>query len=109
MSDFYAEKETRARRPRVCCECNGLIEAGEVYTRLAGKSDGDFWSACGCKPCMAAHDAYREQHPREEPLVFGELKEALYPETPEGINWRAHRDARRKRKEEWRKEQCLPS
>lgn len=43
--EFYSEKLVTARKPAKCCETGRVINPGEQYWRMAGKHDGDFWTA----------------------------------------------------------------
>ncbi len=51
---FYQEAERTCRKPRKCSECRRVIDAGERYTAISGKWDGDFCAFSVCPHCEAA-------------------------------------------------------
>jgi len=50
---FYQDGVRAARRPHTCCECEGIIAAGQRYHYARGKWDGDFRAYA---TCLACHD-----------------------------------------------------
>lgn len=58
MGDFHNTHRPKARKARACPECQSEIVAGQTYVRLAGCSDGDFYSGIMCEPCDAFGDRY---------------------------------------------------
>lgn len=44
VTEFYSERNVKARKPYKCCETGREIANGEKYWRCSGKTDGDFWS-----------------------------------------------------------------
>lgn len=56
-NDFYVSKLVRARKPHVCCECDGGIAVGEVYEAVSGKNQG-FFTARTCAVCFEVRRAF---------------------------------------------------
>ena len=50
-NEFYSESDQKARREHKCGECGITIKRGEVYSRAAGKTDGEMWHAKTCALC----------------------------------------------------------
>jgi hypothetical protein len=50
-SDFSCTTPVRARKARTCCECHQTIQRTELYVKVAGKWDGDFYSTSHCVRC----------------------------------------------------------
>lgn len=44
IPEFYAERESVARKRQQCCECYGDIEPGERYVACSGKWEGSFFT-----------------------------------------------------------------
>ena len=44
IPEFYDETYPRAKKEHRCCECYGIIKAGERYARCVGKFDGAIFS-----------------------------------------------------------------
>lgn len=54
--EFYSRSLRRARKQQRCNECRRAIQAGEVYERVAGKSDGSVYAFKTCARCTALRD-----------------------------------------------------
>lgn len=53
MTDFQQVRRPRARKMHRCVECTTLIQVGEVYVRVHGKSDGELYTQRYCTSCDA--------------------------------------------------------
>lgn len=52
----YRETRPTARKEHTCCECNGVIAAGETYRLLWGVWDGEAKTFKTCLDCLELHD-----------------------------------------------------
>jgi hypothetical protein len=57
-NEFTVESTPRARKEHHCCECRRTIASGEVYQKVVGKSDGDFWDVITCAQCAEIRKAF---------------------------------------------------
>ena len=79
MNEFFSESTPVARKPHRCeesgCRRTRDIAPGTRYVRIAGKFDGDFWTALLCTRCRRAHTrAWKRFNPHhEEGPPFGQL------------------------------------
>lgn len=85
-NEFYAEKVVTARKPHKCCECGDVIPVGAQYERVAGKSEGSFWTSRSCLLCREIRRSFCCGG-----WVFGELwdsvREGLFPVWKESGPW----------------------
>lgn len=97
---FYRETFKEARKPHICSECGGLIEAKEHYWDIAGMSweDNDFFWLRMCIECLAEHIRVRMPG---EPMYFTQLHEGENPDDPDRAHWFQMRARRRSRRQEW--------
>jgi len=59
-ADFYDERNPRAKKEHICCECGETIKVGETYNKVTGKWDGNICSYKTCMPCAnIRRDYYR--------------------------------------------------
>ena len=66
-----------ARRPHVCCECGGRIEAGEQYHYHSGVWDGEASDHKVCLDCEALRKVCDEDAMHDEQTGLGELAETV--------------------------------
>ena len=52
VPDFQTTTIRKAIKPRKCCQCGGMINAGELYYHEKGKFDGDFYDIGTCHKCL---------------------------------------------------------
>ncbi|WP_010486831.1 hypothetical protein [Pseudomonas sp. S9] len=87
MADFQVESYPVARKHHKCGECNGLINPGQKYQRIAGSWEGSMDSFTTCSECVGARDwatSQPEWADGDEYLFsFGRLEEDLADLAPE--------------------------
>ena len=54
IAGFFATSHPKAKKPYFCCECQEVIEKGQVHTKETGKWDGEIESYRTCAFCYAA-------------------------------------------------------
>jgi hypothetical protein len=70
--DFMSTRFPKASKPFKCCECDKLIEEGEIHEYIVGKWEGEVDSFRTCLPCSRIRRDYSECSP------FGGLAEAIW-------------------------------
>jgi hypothetical protein len=58
MPTFHREREVRARKEHVCCECGEIIHPGEMYEDVIGVWDGRFETYKTCWLCYRIRREY---------------------------------------------------
>jgi hypothetical protein len=58
--EVYNERIVRARKPRHCCACYGVISPRTQYTRVATIYDGRVTTYTRCAPCQRTHEHLRD-------------------------------------------------
>jgi hypothetical protein len=86
----------KGRKCYQCCECGGVIEVGEGYNGVVGKSDGEFVDWKFCTECwtisseiIGSHEFDDDEWPGLDALVedYPELKERYYRNKAKRRNW----------------------
>ncbi len=75
----YGYENRKARKEHRCCECGGIIRAGESYTYHHGILDGSGCSFKVCQDCQYLRDWFEKQtvYP-EDGVAFEELYEHVF-------------------------------
>ena len=58
VTDFYAERTVRAKKPHVCCECGRTIGLGEQHEYVSAKCEGEFFTERTCGECAEIRKAF---------------------------------------------------
>lgn len=84
MNDFQTKTTPKARKPHRCeesrCRRTRDILPGQVYVRIAGSYEGDFYTSILCTRCDRAYRRCRDRfgpYPPEEGPALGELLDFL--------------------------------
>lgn len=72
MPSTFRETRPKARRDHKCCECGGMIRAGEVYRSVWGVWDSEQRTYRTCVDCLGLHD-WAESDGGELCTTFGNL------------------------------------
>lgn len=56
--EFYQASFIRARKAHQCADCEATIQPGEMYERIVGKFDGEFFTHTQCKVCKQIQSDY---------------------------------------------------
>jgi len=75
-NEFYRARELKAKKQHRCCECHKPINVGNKYIYIAGKSDGDFWTAKQCLSCSKLTGKIWSMFP-SMCFCFGELIDTI--------------------------------
>lgn len=78
-SDFYDEKNPKARREHKCGECHRIIARGETYNRAAGKSDGSMWTFKTCSICDEIRKHFYCNGNWQFTALWEDIREQLFP------------------------------
>ena len=60
--EFYSVRTSVARKATKCCECDGTIEVGAKFFRVAGKWESVFSTFNQCWPCHEIQDVFSCGH-----------------------------------------------
>lgn len=73
----YGHEQRKARKAHKCCECAGIIQAGETYHYHHGIWDGEASDYKVCLDCEALKsECDSDSHP-DECTAFGELSDTV--------------------------------
>lgn len=73
----FVRKQRRAAKQHRCCECRGLIQAGEMYLYISGVWDGTPASFRTCCDCSKLRDDVCVGMAYDELPALGELGREL--------------------------------
>ena len=91
----YTIKEPTAKKEHRCCECRGIIQAGEKYHLFSGVWDGSGATFKTCAECEQLRSDVAATVHRDEYPAFGELYEYVFESDPDWV--KRFMDTRRKR------------
>lgn len=57
-AEFYEVRTPKARKEHRCEDCNRTIAKGDVYHRVSGKFDGEFFDTITCAICIEIREAF---------------------------------------------------
>ena len=78
MPQAYSMATPKARKKHKCCECGGVIAAGEKYNRHSGVWDGTPAAYKVCVDCDELRADMDEGRPYDERTGFGQIWCAAY-------------------------------
>ena len=70
--DCFVERNPRARKKHICCECGGIIVKGERYRHESGIWDGQPKVYKTCLDCVSIRDTFFCDY------IYGELYDRLW-------------------------------
>lgn len=79
IARHYERNERRSRKQRMCCECHGMIEKGEVYVHHYGIwswGPDNFDSCLDCEALRAELDESAKYD--DEKVAFEQLSECVF-------------------------------
>ncbi len=78
MPEFYSNYSPTARKEHKCCECRGVIQAGEKYDYFSGKWDGEMSVFKTCSDCKLLRGAVLDLQDACDCIAFGSLYEEIF-------------------------------
>jgi hypothetical protein len=82
-AEIYETRWPKARKEHRCGECARVIPKGEVYQRVSGKFDGEFFDDITCSQCAEIRSAFtcteRDQTGPPAGELWSDIKEMMFP------------------------------